>query len=287
METNIIEEIRSLTPNMTQTQRMIASSIMLDPMQAAFSSVKELADKISVSPASIVRFSQTVVGDGGYPELQSRIQEYVKTYYDPVKRLTENAATVSHDSNLLAQVYETQIDNMQKTYNQDLSDSIAQAADLISAADHVYTFGSRGSYTVAYYLGHHLNRVLNNTDIVQNNERLTDFLMRITDKDVAIFVCMPRYDSRLYSAIKKLHDVGTKIISIVGSPQTPYVAYSDISMVAYYNSDDFHNSLIPAMLIAEMLLTQVISDNLSRALDNLSNMESVFSDMSQFDINDK
>ncbi len=287
MASNIIEEIRSLTPNMTQTQKVIASSITLDPMQAAFSSVKELAEKISVSPASIVRFSHLVAGKGGYPELQSRIREYVKTYYDPVKRLTENTAAVSHDSDLLAQVYETQIDNMQKTYSRNLADSIPLAADLISGADHVYTFGSRGSYTVAYYLGHHLNRVLNNTDIVQNNERLTDFLMRITDKDVAVFVCMPRYDSKLYSAIKKLHDVGTKIISIVGSPQAPYVAYSDISMVAYYNSDDFHNSLIPAMLIAEMLLTQVISDNLTRALDNLGNMESLFSDMSQFDINDK
>lgn len=282
MQENIIDRIERLVPEMTSTQQLIATSITLDPMQVAFSSVKALADKFGVSPASIVRFAQQVTDGEGYPKLQAEIQAHIRSASNPVKRLEENTATVSQDENLLTHVYETQINNLQKTFNQNLINSIGTASDLISRASHIYTYGSRGCFATSYYLGHHLNRVFNNADIISEDDRLAESLMRITDQDVVIFVCFPRYSSRMISAVKKLRSIGTKIISITGSPTSPIVAYSDISLYAFYHSGDFHNSQISAMLVAEMLISQAISNNLSRSLDRLDKIESVFLDLRQF-----
>ncbi len=282
MSENIIDRIKRLFPEMSETQRVIATSITLDPMQVAFSSVKTLSDKFDVSPASIVRFAKLVTNGNGYPQLQAEIQAHIRSSTNPVRRLEENTATVSQDENLLTHVYETQVNNLQKTFNQNLVSSIATASELISNAQHIYTHGTRGCYATAYYLGHHLNRVFNNTDIIPDNDRLAEFLMRATDKDVAILVCLPRYSARIVTVTKKLHQVGCKVISITGSPTSPVVAHSDVSLYAFYHSDDFHNSQISAMLVAEMLVSQAISNNLSRALDNLSQIESCFLALKQF-----
>lgn len=282
MADDVISRIEAQFSNMTTTNQRIATSIMLDPMQVAFSSVKALADKFNVSPASIVRFAQQVTDGEGYPKLQYEIQEHIRSSTNPIKRLEENVATVAQDENLLTHVFETQINNLQKTFNQNLINSIAKASDLISNAAHIYTCGSRGCYATAYYLGHHLNRVFNNADIIADDDRIAEFLVRATDQDIVIFISLPRYSSRMISVAKKLHTAGTKVISITGTPTSPFVAYSDISLFAFSHSSDFHNSQVSSMLVAEMLVSQAISSNLSRALDNLNNIETLFLDLRQF-----
>lgn len=288
MPEDIIEKIERQFPEMTSTQQLIATSIMLDPMQVAFSPIKALSEKFGVSPASIVRFSQQLTDGRGYPQLQAEIQAHIRAATNPVKRLEENTATVSQDENLLSNVYDMQMSNLQKTFNQNLINAIGCATELISQAEHIYTCGSRGCYATAYYLGHHLNRVFDNTDIISDGDRLAEFLMRVTDRDAVIFVCLPRYSSRMLSAAKKLRAAGAKIISITGAPTSPFVAYSDISLYAFSHSSDFHNSQVSAMLVSEMLVSQAISSNLSRALGNLSKIESLFLDLRQFnDMDDR
>lgn len=282
MSEDIIDRIERLFPEMTSTQQLIATSILLDPFQVAFSPVKALADKFGVSPASVVRFAQQLTDGAGYPQLQAEIQAHVRAATNPVKRLEDNTATVSQDENLLTQVYETQLNNLQRTFNQNLVNSIHKASELISSAEHIYTCGSRGCYATAYYLGHHLNRVFNNADIIADNDRMAEFLIRTTNQDVVIFICLPRYSARMVSIAKKLHAAGTKVISITGTPTSPFVAHSDISLFAFSHSSDFHNSQVSSMLVSEMLVSQAISSNISRALDNLSEIESVFFDLHQF-----
>ncbi len=282
MPEDIIDKIERLFPDMTSTQQLIATSIMLDPMQVAFSPVKALSEKFGVSPASIVRFSQQLTDGGGYPQLQAEIQAHIRSATNPVKRLEKNTATVSQDENLLTNVYEMQMGNLQKTFNQNLINAIGCATELISRVEHIYTCGSRGCYATAYYLGHHLNRVFDNADIIPDGDRLAEFLMRVTDHDAVIFVCLPRYSSRMLSVAKKLRAIGAKIISITGTPTSPFVAYSDVSLYAFSHSSDFHNSQVSAMLVSEMLVSQAISNNLSRALDNLGKIESLFLDLHQF-----
>ena len=284
MERNVIELMEELVPKLTKVQQLIAVSIIQDPLAASFHSIKELAEKVGVSPASIVRFSRKIT-DGGYPQLQSELQAYVQSISNPIRRLKLNVITNSEDDVLLTQVYETQLDNIRKTFNQNLITSIKQAVTLISEAEHIYTSGSRGSYSVAYYLGHHLNRVLGYVDIVPDNDRLADFSLRATERDIAIFVCLPRYSERLLNVVKTLRNVGTKILTINGSTRSPFVEFSDVSFYAFHKSNDFHNSLLSSMLVAEMLISAMISKNMTRALSNLDKIEMLFKSIQQFNDN--
>lgn len=279
---DIIEKITLELNSMSATKKRIAKEILQNPMQVAFSSAKMLADKLGISPASIVRFAQQITGGRGYPQLQQEIQAHVRAITDPIKKLEQNVILSTPYEQLLAQIYETQLINIKKTFNQELIKAVNDVTTMVSTAERIYTCGSRGAYATAYYLGHMLNRVFSNADTLTDDAKLVDYLVRVTKKDIVIFVCFPRYSARLLSAAKTLKKVGVKIITIDSSAKTPFAQYSDVLLTTFNHSNDFHNSQVSAMLVSEMIVSHVISNNLERSLDNLSRMEPAFSNLCQF-----
>lgn len=281
METDIIKRIEDSIPKLTSKQKIVAMSILQDPLSASFLSVKELSENINVSPATIVRFAKLITDDG-FPQLQTELHRHVQTVSDPIKRMKLNTRTSSEDDVFLSKVYDTQLNNLRKTFTQNLASSISSAYQHLIEARHIYTLGSRGSYCISYYLGLHLNRALNNVDIISDNDRMADFLHRVTMDDVVILVCLPRYSSRLLTVAKQLRSIGAKIILITDSPDSPFVSFSDIAFYAACNSNDFHNSILPSVLIADMLISFLISKNQQLALDNLGEFEQLFGILKQF-----
>ena len=277
----LIKKIENNMHMFTAKQKLVAVAILQDPMAASFYSVKEFAKKAGVSPSSVVRFAQQIT-DGGFPQLQTELYDYVQTISNPIERLQMNVSPESEDDALLAKIFETQLENMRKTFNQNLISSAKNAANLIAQASHTYICGSRGSFAPAYYLGHHLNRVLNNVDIVADDSRLSDFLLRLRAEDVVILFGPPRYSGRMLAMANQVKKSGAKLISITDSPQSPFVQCSDISFFVYYQSNDYHNSALAPMLVSEVLISIIISRNLNRALDNLDAIEPIFDKLNQF-----
>lgn len=284
MDTNILQRIEENIPNMTSQQQLIALAILKDPLKIAFSSVRELAESVGVSAASIVRFSQQYV-DGGFPQMQEELQSYIQTLSNPMQRLKLNFSPDSDESMLVAKIYETQLSNLYNTFTNIFVSTVIDASKLIANAEHIYTFGSRGSRSVAYYLSHHLNRVFRNADLIPDDDRLADSLLRATEKDVAIVFALPRYSKRLLSAVRRLHKLGVTIISINDSPKSPFVTLSDIPLYVAYQSNDFHNSQLSSMLLTEIIISLVINNDRKTALQSLDTIENCFHDMEQFNSN--
>lgn len=281
MDSAILKKIEDGIPSMTKTQQVIALAILSDPLSVAFSTVHDFAAKTGVSPASVVRFSQQFSG-GGFPELQSALKEHIQAASNPVRRMELNFMPDSDEEVLVTKIYEAQLGNLRSTFNRAFINSAIDSVELIAGARHIYTFGSRGSRSVAYYLGHHLNRVFSNADLVADDDRIADYVLRTGPEDVAIIFGLPRYSSRLLATAKLLRERGVKIITINDSPNSPFVPLSTVSFYVSYHSSDFHNSQLSSMLLAEILISLSISKDRETALDNLGSMENGFTGLEQF-----
>ncbi|HHU22512.1 MAG TPA: hypothetical protein GXZ52_03725 [Clostridiales bacterium] len=73
-----------------------------------------------------------------------------------------------------------------------------------------------------------------------------------------------------------------KIISINDSSQSPFLPYSDTAFFAPSISNDFHNSIISAMMIAELLITLTIAKNSESTISHLNEYEQYFDALEQF-----
>lgn len=285
MSETIIKKIEESLPSLSAKQRKIAVTILNDLLSASFASVSSIAKEAQVSPASVVRFAQHISGEG-FPKFQAELQKYVQAESNPIIRLKKNAASFSENDLFLTSVYETQINNLVGMFNSTVLASVKSAGDLIADAKEVYSFGSRGCFSTAYYLGHHLNRVFQNAHILSDDDRIADAIVKLTPDDIAIFFCLPRYSSRLLSIAKTLRANDTKLIVITDGVSSPFVQYSTVSIFVSYTSNDFHNSLMSSMLIAEMLISYVISKNPELALNNLHKIESLFGNINQYRMGD-
>ncbi|MBO6040753.1 MAG: MurR/RpiR family transcriptional regulator [Oscillospiraceae bacterium] len=281
MSTSILNTIEDAIPALTRKQQEIALAILADPLSVTFSTVHEFAARVGVSPASVVRFSQHF-SQGGFPELQSALQKHIQEVSDPIKRMELNFIPDSDDGILVSKIYETQLRNLKNTFNRAFINSALAAAELISSAEHIYTFGSRGSRSVAYYLGHHLNRVFSNADLVPEDDRLADRILRATDRDVAIVFALPRYSTRLLAAVRQMREVGVKIVTVNDAPQSPFAELADVAFYVAYHSSDFHNSQLSSMLLAETIISLLISHDRKTSLQNLDRIENNFDKLDQF-----
>lgn len=280
-ELNILQEIESFTPKMTKVQKRLALRILEEPMMAAFSSIDQLSKEASVSTASVVRFANAL-GYEGYSELQAKLQEYCRSLLIPVRRLDSNYKNSKNGESILHSVCEQQLSNLKDIDTFEVDKKISKTVELIRNSRHIYTLGVRGSYAASYYLGHHLDRVLRNCDILESDDRLPEYLERMTSEDLLILINMPRYDRRILTAAKIVKDKGVKLVAISDTLLAPYASIADVFFSAPNQSSDFHNSLVSTFLIIETIISSVISSEYLKARENLSNMEPVLNQLNTF-----
>lgn len=283
MDQSLIEKIKEMMPDFTKLQRRIALFVLEDPMFIAFASVETASKKADVSTATVVRFA-IALGYKGYNEFQNELRAFCQSqmYLNPVSRLDRNTARPIGPNSILNDIYSQQIKNLQYTYNSSLEVNIDLAVSLIEKARNIYTCGSRGSYSVAYYLGHHLNRVFANCDVLHVNDRLPDQVVRMTIDDVFIVVNQPRYNKTLYHTTEILKSRGVKIIAISDTNSSPYSKLADVFFAVTNSSKDFHNSMLASMLVTEMMISMVIYNRFPEARGRLDHLEDVFDKMDQF-----
>ena len=278
---DIVSTIHENLSFLTKSQKVVAEKILENPMAIAFSSIEQFSKQAHVSTATIIRFANTL-GLSGYTDLQEQLRQYCYSQFFPVSRLEKNRNLQKDTESILDHIYNMQLDNLRLTYTQELEQKLIATVQYLKNAPHIYTLAPRGSFAITYYLEHHLNRILRNTTALPDNSRIVDALMGICEGDVLIVCNMPRYNRRIYRAAQIAKDRGATIISIMDSIVSPYSNISNVLLPATCYSSDFHNSLLSAMLIAEMIITLLISDDMINVSLKLQEMEPLFKDLDTF-----
>ena len=279
---DILSKLARQKDSMTRSQQTIAGLILQDPMFAAFSTVEQLANKTRVSTATVIRFANALGFSKGYSEFQLELQNFLKLRVDPIGRLDSRELIPSESASLVRQIYDLQLSNMMNTINRNSEHLFEKAAQAIMRAKHIYTIGGRGSYSIAYYLGHHLNRIYGNVDILPDTSRVADYIKRICPGDVWIVCNLPRYSKLMLSATSLAHQQGATIISIVDSLASPYAKISKYTFHAPHHSTDFHNSMVAPMFIAETLLALIFTYDKNAVRSSLGNIEPIFTALETF-----
>lgn len=281
VENNILQLIEQKLPSMTKSQLKIANHILQNPTLLLFSSIEQTAEQMGVSTATIVRFAN-LFGFHGYTELQNSIRTYYQECTEPELRLNANLNNTDGKQNLYFSTYAKQMHMLELLYNNDFEAKLKKATYYLNNAAHIYTAAPRASYSVAYYIGHHLNRIFKNCDILDSNERLADTVVRITSDDAVLIVNHPRYTKTMVGLADYAKSVSAKLIVISDSFLAPYSKIADVFFAVSNQSGDFHNSLLPSMMIAEILITAMMINNKEKTQESIRNLNPILKQLDVF-----
>ncbi len=125
----IQEKYESLTPGF----RKIADYIIMHTLDAAFLTTTELAQRVGVDQATVVRFAQAL-DYSGYRELSREIKDYVRS---KVTASYDKADAAESDVELIRVL----TDNVKRNLDQAISteaEKIAEAAQILESAHHIW-----------------------------------------------------------------------------------------------------------------------------------------------------
>ena len=276
MDKDIMVRLEEEIVNFTKLQKKVSDFILRDPMQAAFSTVDQLAHAIGVSTTTVVRLASSL-GYSGYAEFQRELQEYLKTKAAPSNKLELNVSDdcIREDiDEMVTEITKMQVSNIDKTYSLLTNEQLDKMERFIADAGHIYICGSRSCYSIAYHLNYNLERMFGKSDLIEPDMgKLVEVLRRVTRDDVLISMSMARYNRIVVEITRILKEKGCPVIVITDGYNSPLAQYADVLLLTHCESVDFHNSMVAASYLCEIIVGLCTVKNPQLVKKNLKELE--------------
>jgi DNA-binding MurR/RpiR family transcriptional regulator len=241
---------------LTKTQKDLANFFLLHGEEAAFSSIKKLADQLHISEATIVRFAKAI-GYKGYPSLQQELQVSIRKKLAPSKILQ----TIIHKDprkNLFQQIYEMDAYNHSETAKANRDETIAKVINEIIAAKRIGITAHRSTYAIAFLLAFFLGQLREHCEILDTSKGLLPHsLKNYGPKDLIIGISFPRYTAQTLKILEWGKKTGCRIVAITDRPVSPIGQLADTVLLASHKSVAVFNSLVGPVTIVNLLTAGV------------------------------
>ena len=271
-ETHVLEErIKKSYPVLTRSQKKLAEFILANPEDVAFLSSRSLGQKVGVSDATVVRFSNAL-GISGFSELQRILQSWLKVKLAPSEKL-KTTSTRPRNS-VYAEIFKTNLDTLRKTQQEIADSKIEEAIDALDGARKVFVLGLRRSHSIAFHLYYNLSHILDNVFLISTAYGLPyDQIVTIGKRDVLVSISFPRYAKGTEEITRAAKQKEATIIAITDHPLSPVGRMADVSLQVSSESPFFFGSLVSAIVIADCIVGGLSLKHKARNVNRLKGIE--------------
>lgn len=260
--------------NLTKIETQIADYVINNIGTFCFMTSTELAQQVTVSHSSIIRFTKTM-GFQGYSDFQRYVREIYNTQLDEQKyqmtipsKMLKNKMAQFPESSVINAVTSLAFENIQSILEKNSEETFEIAANTVIASKNKYLVGYRGTQSTVSFLSIILKHMLPNVHPSPAPGLNTfDYLSDITSEDSVIIVSFPRYSKICYLAAELAHKVGAKVIVLTDSPTAPLAKFADHLFTMNVSSLTFYNSQAISIICAE-ILTTIISRKIGITNEN-------------------
>ena len=266
---DILQELKDNYDTFTGSRKTIGKYVLDNYREVAFMSTIELAEKVGVSDATIIRFARSI-GFSGFADFKNHIREGLKYFDPPYKRLSRSFEILDDKNNLNMQVGKTDLKNLEDFLLSLETEKIQQSVDAIYKADTIYLIGIGSSGLITDFLAFHLQRMGFKVIAISEGGTLNvEKIMSINENDLLIVSSFPRYSKPTYNATILAKEKGAKIITITDSYFSTISMNSDIVFSIKIDNSTFFNSYIAPLELCNILTMNVLEREKEKIYKNL------------------
>lgn len=279
---DVIETVRKQYDGLTQSQKRIAESIVDDPEFVAFATVDKLANRLGVSPSTIVRFAYKV-GLDGYQDLQSRVRTLIRSQMrTPSDPAEEGNATRHLAETPFAASLERDVDHLLRTINALERESLERSVEVLASADRIFVTGDITSYSLAYYFALAANRARGNVHLVKADGEGAARLLDIGSDDAVLAFTFPPYSRTVVRVVEWAIENGATSIGVTDHAVSPVGRRVSIVLPAVTSGLGPQNTLVPGMAIGNALLNALILETEDRSLERYKSVNRLLGEWELF-----
>lgn len=264
---NFTVEFASKDLYLTKSQQQVARFLEENPGQAAFLSITELAERIGVSEATIVRYAQ-VLGFSGFQDLKAAIQETIKDTVDCGGSTPVNS--------VLRQFVGLQMEYLQRLVETVDDADLQTISTWIAESETVYLFGDSSGHTPCSAFDFRLTRFGFHTHWIQEDgRRVFNRLLRLGSRDVLIIFAFGRQNSTCSMLLDFARSRQTHTALITDVPYTPMADLAEKVVVVERGLGQHYRTMAVPVVLADALAYMAAEIKGEEALEAKKMLDSI------------
>lgn len=268
--------VKEKSHRLTRSQNRLLEYILSHDEEAIFLNIEELANRVDVSEATVVRLAKAL-GFKGFPEFQKELRLLFKNKLTTTSRLEKTVKKVAAEGDVLVKVLQMDIHNIEKTLKQIPPIEFKQFVRAIDSAQKIVIVGLRSAYSLAIFLGIALEFLQKNVWVIQPG--IGDMWDRLSGLDkgvVVIGISFPRYTKQTVEVLRFAKERGNKTLVITDSPISPLAQYADHVLTARYQMDSFVESFTAPLSLINAIVTALGIYSKKSTMKSLKELEKIW-----------
>ncbi len=265
--------VRARFDQLTKSEKRIARYLLRNTDEVAFMAAAELADRLGLSEATVVRFARSLEFSG-FPEMRTACQSSFRARVTHASRLSGKLNEIRQDADIFEQVTITEVDYLTQALQTVDRGAIRQAVALLHHAQRIFVFGLGPSVSLVDLLAIRLTRTGRQViPLTASGREVLEPLIMMDKADVLFAIGFFDVTPALKLVLEHAQEVGAASIlltdtlgSLIGDLAAVVLAARRGPMA------EFHSLVVP-MTIINTLLLEVAKGEQDQAIANLNKLD--------------
>ena len=253
--------LRSDIESMPTKARRVVEYLLANAREAAFLSIGEVAEKLDVSKAQLVRVAR-LVGFDGYASLKQALKDSVLEQVNPAARYSR---AMKLGKGTPEEILKLEHANLDDTWRQLQPEKIASFCEQAKKARMVYCMGWGISSIIAESLfTRFVEMGIRSVLMKRGSLALIEQARAVTAGDLVVVCELPSYVIEVTKSVQRAASSGASIITITDSPAAPVCRHSTLSFYVSDTTPTFGSSLVAPIFLVH-ILTSALASNLGES----------------------
>lgn len=267
------DRITAKRSDMSPAQTKIAAYVLEHLRDAAFLSAAELAERIGVSEATMIRFA-AFLGYEGYTLFREAVGDALLQRLSTLERMKEYAP--EEESSLFDRVVRDDLEAVAAIRTNTSESDVDALGRALAASGAVYIAGNRSSFALAYYFSFYLSWILPNVKLLSPDIPY-ETLFNAPHESLVVGISFPRYSSWTLRVLEDAKTLGLHTAAITDSPGSPLAMRSTYVVTVPYRPVSFIDSFAAPLSVINCLVLSVSSHLGEEAAEKLEALEEYWS----------
>ncbi len=258
---------------LTKSEKRIANYLRKNQEESAFLSAGELADRLGLSEATIVRFARTL-GFGSYPAMRTMLQEEFRRRVTHSSRLRSRLDDLREAGDIFEQVTVSEIDYLTQALQTIDREALHQAVSQLIEHERIFVFGTGPSISLVDLMNVRLTRFGKQVVALMTAGReMLEPLPLMTDQDLLFAIGFFDVNPSLQIVLGHAEEVGCPVILLTDTLGSVIGDKASIVLAAKRGPVSAFHSLVVPMTIINTLLLAVANEDQEQVMANLDKLD--------------
>jgi DNA-binding MurR/RpiR family transcriptional regulator len=258
---------------LTKSEKRIANYLRKNQEESAFLAAGELADRLGLSEATIVRFARTL-GFDSYPSMREVLQENFRRRVTHSSRLRSRLDDLREAGDIFERLVVTEIDYMTMALETVDRVELHRAVDLMRSHRRIFIFGLGPSLTLVNLMEIRLGRFgYHVIPLATAGREILEPLLTMTDQDLLFVICFFDVSPALQLVLDYANEVNCPVIILTDTLGSVIGDLADVVLAARRGPiSEFHSLVVP-MTVINTLMLALANEDQEKVMANLDKLD--------------